>query len=78
MDVDGDDLVVWKAAYGVNANGDADGDQDSDGQDFLLWQRNVGNMTTGISAVPEPSAVLLAAVAGLACLGGSRRRRAAL
>ena len=38
--VNGADLVVWQAAYGVNATGDADGDGDSDGRDFLIWQRN--------------------------------------
>jgi hypothetical protein len=40
--VDGADLGAWKSAYGVNANGDADGDGDTDGNDFVIWQRQVG------------------------------------
>jgi hypothetical protein len=40
--VDGADLAVWKAAFGVNANGDADGDGDTDGNDLMIWQRQVG------------------------------------
>jgi hypothetical protein len=40
--VNGADLTVWKGAYNTNANGDADGDGDSDGNDFIIWQRQVG------------------------------------
>ena len=40
--VDAADLAVWKAAYGVNANGDANSDGKSDGADFLTWQRQLG------------------------------------
>jgi hypothetical protein len=59
-DVDGNDLGVWQAAYGVTNAGDADGDGDSDGRDFLTWQRQFGSGLGPISAVhpvPEPSAV---------------------
>jgi hypothetical protein len=38
------DLAVWQTAYGTNANADADGDGDSDGRDFLIWQRNFGQV----------------------------------
>ena len=38
--VDGDDLTLWKGAFGQTAVGDADSDGDSDGADFLVWQRN--------------------------------------
>lgn len=36
---DSSDLDVWQAAYGESHTGDADGDDDSDGADFLSWQR---------------------------------------
>jgi hypothetical protein len=60
--VDEDDLAQWEGDYGINANSDADEDGDSDGNDFLIWQRNVspaiGSATTG-TAVPEPASALL-------------------
>ena len=40
--VDGADLAQWKDDFAMNADSDADGDGDSDGNDFLLWQRNLG------------------------------------
>ena len=70
-DVDSVDLGIWKDSFGPSALGDADGDLDSDGQDFLLWQRQLTG--SGISAVPEPTTLYLAAVALLA--GRSKRRR---
>ena len=36
------DLAVWKTAFGTTAAGDADDDTDSDGADFLRWQRQFG------------------------------------
>ena len=69
--VNGDDLTLWRGAFGINANGDADDDGDSDGQDFLIWQGQLGATSltaTAIgasSAVPEPQAALLAACMGL-------------
>jgi hypothetical protein len=73
------DLTMWKGAFGINANGDADGDNDSDGADYLIWQRNFG-ATSGLSAgsgtlaaVPEPSAAL-AAIMGAAMIAAFRRR----
>jgi hypothetical protein len=74
------DLTMWKGAFGLNANGDADGDNDSDGRDFLLWQRNFGATSSlpagsrAFAAVPEPSAAL-AAIIGAMTLTASRRRR---
>ena len=60
--VDIDDLTLLTAAFGVNDSGDTDGDHDSDGADFLLWQRQfgggfIGNGTAHI--VPEPTSALL-------------------
>jgi hypothetical protein len=67
------DLATWKAAFGVNAAANADGDSDSDGNDFLIWQRRLGIAAAipAATTVPEPSAVVLAAVS-LGCL--CRRR----
>lgn len=68
--VDGADLTQWRGSFGVNGNSNADGDSDSDGNDFLIWQRNVGrtSATAAVGAVPEPAAVwlALAAAAGIA------------
>lgn len=55
--VNGDDLAIWKAAYGQTDFGDANSDDVTDGQDFLIWQRAFtvaapGAVTT--AAIPEP------------------------
>ncbi len=68
--VNGPDLALWRTSFGVNANANADGDSDSDGNDFLIWQRRLGIAATvpAATTVPEPSAVVLAAVAvGCVC-----------
>ncbi len=77
------DLAIWKTGFGLagsptRAQGNADGDGDVDGGDFLIWQRQNG--TAGLqglaAAIPEPDALLLGACAltvPLAALG--RRRR---
>jgi cytochrome c peroxidase len=81
--VDGNDLVVWKEAFGSTNAADADGDGDSDGQDYLAWQRNFGltweDMATSVAAtaaVPEPSAAAILSIAGVALATFHRRRRA--
>jgi hypothetical protein len=76
-DVDGDDLVLWQASFGVNAGGDADNDGDTDGDDFLIWQQQLGSgapaHTTQV-AVPEPVSLLVALLCGpLTC--ATRKRR---
>ena len=78
--VDGDDLMRWKSAFGVNGDADADGDGDSDGADFLAWQRNVSpaaarHSSSNVSAsVPEPQSVLLLGIA-IAYLARYRKLR---
>lgn len=64
-DVDVTDLAIWKGAFDLNQLGDADGDNDSDGNDFLLWQQQLGSTASGaaVRAVPEPTGVVLALLA---------------
>jgi hypothetical protein len=93
--VDGADLAAWQATYGTPydfmANADLDGDFDTDGRDYLLWQRGFGN--TGIAggfqptamaryvpivevlSVPEPSTL---ALLSLSLIAASRRRKPAV
>ena len=63
--VDGLDLADWRTAFGLTADGDADGDEDSDGEDFLIWQRQLGQLpppaVVAAAAVPESSGIVLAA-----------------
>jgi cytochrome c peroxidase len=81
--VDGNDLAVWKLAFGSTNAADADGDGDSDGGDYLAWQRNFGlaweDMALGAAttaAVPEPSAAAILSIAAAALATFHRRRRA--
>jgi hypothetical protein len=75
LDVDGEDLTVWKAAFGQTAAGDAEGDSDSDGTDFLVWQRSLAG-AAAIAAVPEPASAGLILV-GFGWAIACRRKREA-
>jgi hypothetical protein len=75
--VDNLDLAAWqshlgKAAAAARTDGDADADGDVDGADFLAWQTNLGAAPT--TAVPEPAAMLLTALALAATLSAAHRR----
>ena len=76
-DVDLADLGIWDGAYGASDLGDADGDDDSDGHDFLLWQQQfTGNLVSSSAAgtnVPEPSALVLAIFASVYVLASTLR-----
>jgi hypothetical protein len=78
FDHDGDatDLSpIWRGAFNLNQLGDADGD--SDGNDFLLWQRQLGSHPTlAVGAgVPEPaSAEMCLGSVAWAATAGIRRR----
>lgn len=87
--VDDGDLGYWQTKYGeafdftfpglAAVNGDIDGDFDTDGRDFLLWQRMYGNAgvsgpflpvgmaryqpTLELASVPEPASAMLVALA---------------
>jgi hypothetical protein len=55
--VNGADVPIWKAAYSVNANADANGDGVTDGQDFLIWQRSLGQTSGPGDSWDEAGAV---------------------
>jgi len=61
-------------AFGVTNAADADGDGDSDGADFLAWQRQLGE-SPGLSPIPEPAAFAVAAlsVLGLSLIRARKR-----
>jgi hypothetical protein len=82
--VNGADLAMWRTSFGPSPVGDADGDNDSDGQDFLVWQRQLGSSAAvtavgaAASAIPEPTSgglFALTAVVGAAALRASVGRR---
>jgi hypothetical protein len=78
LDVDGADLVKWKADFGKTQAGlmaDGDNDGDADGADFLVWQRQLGTpapSAAAAGAVPEPAG-FVAALIGLLALSQARR-----
>jgi hypothetical protein len=64
-DVDADDLSQFQGDFGANGLSDGDNDSDSDGNDFLAWQRNLGTGVAAVgaqTAVPEPAAWMLCAL----------------
>jgi T5SS/PEP-CTERM-associated repeat protein len=77
--VTGADLAKWKTEFGMNASSNADGDSDSDGNDFLIWQRQLGSggpAVASVASVPEPTGMLLLAMSAVPLLRrhmGSRR-----
>jgi uncharacterized membrane protein len=74
------DLALWRTGFGLSdtathSDGDADGEQDVDGADFLLWQRQHGSGPStlgGSSEVPEPSTMSMLMIGG--CWGAQPRR----
>jgi hypothetical protein len=85
--VNGLDLAIWQQHVGTIGgatvlDGDANGDGRVDGQDFLLWQQHLGpfpgagsgsGFANGAS-VPEPTAIAMVLMGGLAWLPRRRRR----
>jgi hypothetical protein len=53
------DLARWGTAFGASSGGDVDGDNDSDGVDFLAWQlgfESVGGNATAAAAASSTAA----------------------
>ena len=80
--VDGTDLVFWRNGFSPTgatfAHGNVDGDGDSDGADFLLWQRQMGThaLASGAAqAIPEPRGGVLAVAGALAAIAVASGRR---
>jgi autotransporter-associated beta strand protein len=76
--VDAADLTVWRNAVVANsAAGDTNGDGRSNGADFLIWQRYLGETNPAVAAlaaVPEPSTIVGAMIAMLGLASRARRR----
>ncbi|QDT01486.1 right-handed parallel beta-helix repeat-containing protein [Adhaeretor mobilis] len=77
-----DDLLLFQSSYGINSGGDADGDGDTDGHDFLLWQQYVAspgslsalNSDSTAVTVPEPTSLVIGTLGGIALLFSRRRQ----
>jgi hypothetical protein len=67
--VDAADRALWRMAFASSDAGDADEDSDSDGNDLLIWQRNLGTTpaTPATQPVPEPRAWMLMAFVARFC-----------
>ena len=79
-DVDGDDFLAWQRNVGTAtgatlAMGDSDADHAVDADDLTAWKTQFGQTGLGVSAssaVPEPTAAVLAALDALAVVFGRR------
>jgi hypothetical protein len=85
------DLPLWRSGFGASVaathmQGDANGDGDVDGDDFLVWQRNLGilhqDQVPVTAGVPEPRSIAILGAALFMVLAQrspigplSRRRR---
>jgi hypothetical protein len=77
--VDGADLATWQTAYGVAADGDATGDGQTNGADFLIWQRQFtgeAELVAASIAVPEPGSISLMAMLSPLILVATRHCKA--
>jgi len=82
-DVDSTDLASWKTNFGLatgatHAQGDATADGVVNGDDWIVWQRQLGetSIIAASYAVPEHSAITLSAVSLLAFAQLRRRHLA--
>ena len=81
--VDGRDFLRWQRNLGkasaTRSDGDADNDQDVDRADLTAWRYYFGNSVSAaeaVAVVPEPAAIIMAAIPVIA-LSGVRRSRLA-
>jgi hypothetical protein len=80
-DVDSADYAAWETGFGtvgtaVPADGDADGDGNVGGSDLLIWQGEFGSGSAPATAfaIPEPTTLLIGAIAAMGW-GACYRRR---
>jgi hypothetical protein len=77
--VDEHDLPVWAGSFGTDHHGDATGDGQSDGFDFLAWMQQWGSSAAppghhhGSRPVPEPPLAGLMLVSIMALAAAARR-----
>jgi hypothetical protein len=71
-----DYITRFQQSFGADAGADLDGDNDSDGFDFLVWQRGAFSAESAAagSAVPEPVSVAMVALAAALGLPWLRSR----
>jgi hypothetical protein len=77
LDVDGADFLTWQRFFGGAGDltqGDADNDGSVTDLDLAIWRDQFGPVAPGASAIPEPGAAVLAALA-LAAVSSRGRRR---
>lgn len=73
--VDGGDFLIWQRGYGIAASatlgdGDANANGAVNGYDLEAWRATLGASSIGLTAVPEPSAMLLQVGLPLIALAG--------
>ncbi|HMP05649.1 MAG TPA: dockerin type I domain-containing protein, partial [Lacipirellulaceae bacterium] len=75
--VNSPDLTIWRNAFLQTSAGDANGDNRTDGHDFLIWQRSLGQTgaLTVAAGVPEPTGAAVAGAVAMAGMHIARRRR---
>lgn len=72
-----EDYDVWKTNFGTNfADADGNGNGIVDAADYTVWRDNFGAGGGSLAAVPEPSGMMLLAVAGV-LLGWRKREKPA-
>jgi hypothetical protein len=71
-----DYITRFQQSFGADAGADLDGDNDTDGFDFLVWQRGAfsAELAAAGSAVPEPVSVAMVALAAALGLPWLRSR----
>ena len=79
--VNGADQEVWEMHFGTptgatQAQGDADGDEDVDGRDYVLYQADatISSGVVAAASVPEPQTAIMIALISLLTLGNRNHK----